>query len=394
MAIEAALGCTVSSALCSKATAPTAATLAPQPFFEAGLDPSYCNVKGTPTSCTVAVATNQLSKFKAQQVFALWQALDNNVKGAGGTGFNFARSLMGTATSNATYGSAGQIVTGVSMGTGDGYSNYNGGYVSFKASNFHGLTFQENLTISKALGLGAYNQSTSSIAAEDNWNLKQQYGRQGFDQKVIFNTFIVYQTPWYKDQRGIIGHVAGGWTFSPVVTAGTGQPQQCVTNNSGQNFGGEDGANFTDGESCIFTQKPTSGLLHTHRGITGGPDAQSINVGTSVHAGSPSAAINVFSNPAQVYDMTRPPILGLDARDGGAGPLSTLGYTNLDLSIKKQITIFERFNVEASGVFLNFLNHTDLGLPSLSLASVSSFGVVKSQYNSPRQIQMGLRASF
>jgi hypothetical protein len=398
MAIETAFGCTVSASLCSHnaSTAGTKTTsvnpvVAPQPFFETALNPSYCTGY---TSCTAAVVAKQAANFAAQKVFALWQALDNNVGGANGTGFAFARSLMGTATSNATYGSAGQVVTGLSMGTGDGYSNYNGGYVSFKASDFHGLTLQENLTWSKALGLGAYNQSTSSIAAEDNWNLAQQYGRQSFDQKIIFNTFIVYQTPWYRDQRGILGRVAGGWTLSPVVTAGTGQPQQCVSNNNGQNFGGEDGANFTDSENCIFNAKPSAGLLHTYRGITGGPDSNNINVGTSVHAGSPSASINVFTNPAAIYDLTRPPILGLDARDGGSGPLSSLGYVNLDLSVKKQIAVYERFSLEASGVFFNALNHTDLGLPSLSLQSVSSFGVVKSQYNSPRQIQMGLRANF
>jgi hypothetical protein len=183
------------------------------------------------------VVAKQASAFGAQRVFALWQALDNNVNGAGGAGFVFGRSLMGTATSNATYGGAGQVVTGLSMGTGAGYGNYHGGYVSFKANNFHGITLQENLTYSKALGLNSYNQSTSSIAAEDNFNLKEQYGRQGFDQKIIFNTFIVYSTPWYKNQSGIVGRLAGGWTLSPVVVAGTGQPLQCTSNNSGQNFG-------------------------------------------------------------------------------------------------------------------------------------------------------------
>ena len=64
-------------------------------------------------------------------------------------------------------------------------------YLSFKTTDFHGLTLQENLTVAKALGLGAYTQSTSSTAPEDSWNLKQQYGKQPFDQKYIFNTFIV-----------------------------------------------------------------------------------------------------------------------------------------------------------------------------------------------------------
>ena len=396
-AVEAAFGCTTSASLCSTAT--TNATknkiypvVAPQPFFEAALGgptSAYCSAY---SSCTAAVVAKRAGNFGAQQVFSLWQGLDNNVNGAGGAGWVFNRSLMGTTTSNTTYGGAGQVVTGLSIGTGAGYSNYNGGYVSFKINSFHGLTLQENLTYSKALGLGAYNQTTSSIAAEDNFNLQEQYGRQGFDQKFIFNTFIVYQTPWYKDQHGLIGRFAGGWTFSPVVTAGTGQPLQCVTNNNGQNFGGEDGANFTDSENCIFTSKPTGGV-RTNRGIVGTADPLGVNVATTPK-GTGSAAVNIFTNPVATFDNVRPPILGLDTQDGGAGPISGLGYLNLDLSVRKGIAVFERFNLEATGVFLNVMNHTDFTNPSLSLQSAGNWGITKTQGNTPRQIQAGIRASF
>ncbi len=396
--IETALGCTSSAALCRTSVIPT---IAPQPFFETalgGAGSQYCttDANGKPAaygSCTAAVVAKKAANFRAQQVFSLWQSLDNNVNGQGGAGFIFPRSLMGTATSNATYGGAGQVVTGLSMGTPAGYGNYHGGYVSFKTNSFHGMTLQENLTFSKALGLGSYNQSTSSIGAEDNYNLSQQYGRQSFDEKLIFNTFIVYQTPWYKDQRGFLGRAAGGWTLSPVVTAGTGQPLQCVTNNNGQNFGGEDGANFTDTENCIFLSQP-SGRTQTHRGVLGGPDASALSIGTNYKLPGPASAVNIFTSPAAAFDGTRPPILGIDARDGGSGPISALSFLNLDLSVKKDVLLFERFNLEATGVFLNVLNHNEFSNPSLSYQSLTNFGTSKTQGNTPRQIQMGLRANF
>ncbi len=388
-AIETAFGCATSASMCAKSAAPT---VSPQPFFEAalgGAGSAYCAAF---SSCTAAVVSKQGSRFRTQQVFGIWQALDNNVNGASGAGFVFPRSLMGTTTSNAAYGGTGQVVTGLSMGTAAGYSNYHGGYVSFKTNNFHGMTLQENLTFSKALGLGAYNQSTSSTAAEDNYNLNEQYGRQAFDQKVIFNTFIVYQTPWYKDQHGFVGRAAGGWTISPVVTAGSGQPLQCTSNNQGQNFGGEDGANFTDTENCVFVTNP-GGRTQTYRGIVGAVDPSGVSVATNPK-GPGSAAVNVFTNPVSVFDNVRPPILGIDARDGGSGPISGLGYINLDMSVKKDLIVFEKFNLEATGVFLNFLNHNDFANPSLNLQSTANFGYTKSQGNSPRQIQMGIRASF
>lgn len=394
-ALETQLGCTVSASQCAKSVLPTGAAVTPQPFFEAalgGATSAYCSKY---SSCTEAVLAKNTSKFRAQQLFALWQSLDNNVNGVGGTGFTFGRSLMGTATSNATYGSAGQVVSGLTIGTANGYSNYHGGYVSFKANNWHGITLQENLTYSKAMGLGAYNQSTSSQAAEDNWNLHQQYGRQGFDQKFIFNTFLVYNTPWFKSQRGILGRAAGGWTLSPVVTAGTGQPLQCTTNNSGQNFGGEDGANITDSlQNCIFTSKYTGGS-HTHRGITGGVDPLGDgNIGTAVHAGGTNAQVNMFTDPVAVWDTVRPPVLGIDTNSQGAGVIRGLGYVNVDLTVRKKLVIYEKYTIEASGIFINALNHLDFSNPSLSLQSPTSFGVTKTQGNSPRAIEMGIRASF
>jgi hypothetical protein len=405
VAIETLMGCASSSTACANAVKPTTTTVvAKQPFFEAALGGATSTYCMNYNSCTAAVLANQFSNFQTQKVFSLWKGLDNNVNGAGGTGFVFTgaaggsgRSLMGTAITStpASYGSAGQIVSGATMATGQGYGNYNGGYASYKISGIHGITLQENLTFSKALGLASVTQSSSSVAAQDSFNLSQQYGKQSFDQKLIFNTFISWDTPWYKTQRGIIGRFAGGWTISPVVTAGTGQPQVCSTNNGTQSFGGDDGVNISDnGESCIFTQR-YSGGYHTHRGVLGGPDASgTLNVGTTVHVGGPTAAVNEFKNPAAVYDSTRPVILGLDVKDPAAGTFQGLPYLNLDMSVKKRLVVYKSINLEATGVFANALNHMEFSNPSLSIATPAAFGVTKTQGNTPRQIQMGIRANF
>lgn len=397
VAIETAFGCTTSASLCSKS--PTPINIAPQPFFETALGGPNSPFCVGHTSCTAALVANATyaSYFRQQKVFSLWQGLDNNTFGAAASATNpqfyFARSLMGTPTSNTTNGSGGQVVSGMNQDVPNGYSNYNGGYISFKTSGWRGLTLQENFTYSKALGLQPGNQSASGSTDVDNYNPSEQYGRQGFDQRFIFNTFIVYETPWYQQQRGIIGRIAGGWTISPVLTAGTGQPLTCATNNTGQSFGSNDGNNLSDTENCVFLNKYTGGY-HTHRGILGGADPNGIAVGTAVHPGSSSAAVNMFTNPVAVFDNVRPLILGLDTRSGGAGRISGLPYLNLDLSTKKRLIVHERYSVEVSAVFENVMNHLDFSNPSLSLQSPSSWGVIKTQGNTPRQIQFGVRTNF
>ena len=89
-----------------------------------------------------------------------------------------------------------------------------------------------------------------------------------------------------------------------------------------------------------------------------------------------------------------PALLGLDTRSGGGGRISGLGYLNLDLSIKKRLVVYEKVSMEFSGVFTNFMNHLDFANPSFSLQSTSNWGTTKTQGNNPRQIQMGVRASF
>jgi hypothetical protein len=397
--IEGAFGCTISASLCAKSAVPT---VTPQPFFETalgGTGSAYCGS----TSCTQAVVNKNVANFRTQKVFNIYSGLDNNVNGAGGAGFLFPRTLMGTPvtnTANPLNGVGGQVGSGMTVATSNNYGNYNGVYVSVKTTNYHGLTLQENLTYSKALGINPITQATSGNVPNDSYNLSLGYGVDGYNQKYIFNTFIVWQIPYYQDQHGVIGRVLGGWTVAPVVTAGTGQPLNCYTNNEGSNggqsFGQGDGNNIGSTEQCIFTT-PYAKSLRTNRGIFGGTDPNGVAVGTSVHKGSPSAAVNIFRNPAAVFDSVRAPILGLDTRDSGAGPIPGLGYLDLDVSVKKDIVVFERFKLQATGVFTNVMNHMEFANSSsstISLQSVSSWGVYKSQGNNPRQIQMGLRASF
>jgi hypothetical protein len=122
-------------------------------------------------------------------------------------------------------------------------------------------------------------------------------------------------------------------------------------------------------------------------------DANGISVGTTT-AGGGAAAVNRYLSPAAVYDSVRPVILGLDNRAGGEGPISGLPYWNLDVSIRKNLKLYEHLNLELSGILTNVFNHMDFSNGSLSLATPATFGVITSQGNSPRLIQMGARISF
>jgi len=366
-AVERAMGCATSQAMCQAATAATT-MVAPQPFFETALaGTGYC----TPGNCTATVVSKEFVNFQSQNVWTLWSDLDN---GSTAPGFNFPFSMMNT-------GPNAQISSNVTPSTSFGHGNYNGAFVTFRMNDWHGVTLQNNFTWSKALGTGSYVQATSGLTAVDPFDIDRQYGPQVFDRKFVDTMFLVYQLPFYQSQRGLLGHVLGGWTFSPVFTAGSGAPLFCV-DNSGVPFEGYSGAQEFGAADNIFINTDANCLQTTK--YTGGASVHYLADGTA----------NIFANPSAVFNTLRPPILGIDNRTGGLGQFRGLPYWNMNLGIKKNFRVRERFSADASANFVNVLNHNQLLDPILSLQSPASFGQLSTEGTLPRTLEFGIRVSF
>jgi len=69
------------------------------------------------------------------------------------------------------------------------------------------------------------------------------------------------------------------------------------------------------------------------------------------------------------------------------------GIVSLDMSIIKNNHITDRIKAQLRGDFFNALNHPQFSAPNLSPTS-SAFGIISSQANLPRTIQVGLRLTF
>ena len=118
------------------------------------------------------------------------------------------------------------------------------------------------------------------------------------------------------------------------------------------------------------------------------------SIGTNVE-GPGSAAINMFQNPAAVFHQVRAPILGIDTKNPGQGPISGLPYWNVDLSLTKSVRIAEGVAFEFSFISTNVFNHLDFQSPSdMALYDTTGWGVVNAQGNTPRQMQFGGRIRF
>jgi hypothetical protein len=382
-AVEQYLGCATSAQACGAAVPSGGAaytsyinSLTRQPFFEAALaGTGYCNGY---SSCTAAVLDQELGNFEQQAVWNTWSDLDSG-------GFNFSRTMQNTAIPGQANGGSGQMSSGIAENASVGYGNYNGGFISFGTRDWHGLTMQHNFTWSKALGTGAVVQASSEYTPNDPYNLGAMYGNQNFQRKLVYNTYVVAQEPWFKGQQGLLGRVAGGWTLAPVFTAGSGAPVYCNTNTDGQGWGGGDANDYFDNEQCVFTTRYNAGHS-AHFGVSG-----SNGIGDDVLSTPP---VNLFKDPVSVWNQVRAPILGIDTKNPGQGPFTGQTYWNLDAQVKKNVRVLESASVEFSFISTNVLNHRVFADPYLALNDSTDWGVISAQGNTPRKMEFGARVDF
>jgi hypothetical protein len=76
--------------------------------------------------------------------------------------------------------------------------------------------------------------------------------------------------------------------------------------------------------------------------------------------------------------------------------LRTPGINNWDFSLLKKTTITERFNLEFRGEIFNLFNRVQFGPPnnSVTTAANPTTGIITTQVNQPRLIQLALRLLF
>jgi len=368
-------------------------TLTPQPFFETalgGAGSKYCSTKVglvTPTSCTAAVALNEGGNggnLSTQAAWYVWSDLDAgpfqpDIVG----GVNVGGVLSGPTMMQ----NSGQLTSdGIGVNASVGYGNYNALFITTRIADWHGLTLQSNFTYGKALGTGSYVQASSAYTEDDPFDTSRGYGPQAWDRKFLLNTFLVYQPAYYKNQQGVIGHLLGGWSIAPILTAGSGNPLFLSTY-SGADFGASGAASLFGNEQAVpVTGCSFSRSTSRHDNV---PGSNGIGVNGAFN-------LNLYANPSASFNCFRNPVLGFDnGHNGGLGnTLRGQPFWNVDIQIKKTTRITERVSVEFQVIVANVFNHAQFFDPSMSLSSPGDWGALEGQENTNRQFEFGGRIRF
>ncbi|HVH88262.1 MAG TPA: carboxypeptidase-like regulatory domain-containing protein, partial [Terriglobales bacterium] len=337
------------------------ASIPNQPFFESILaGSSFCK-----PSCTQGVLAKASSNFTAQQVFTLWNTIQS--------GF-----VTGPAT--AAINQVGNMFFWASQG----HSNYNAGFIALHERNWRGLTLDANLTYSHSLDNTAGGIQDVDRAVPNSYNLNYGYGNSAFDRKYVLNVVGTYLEPFGKNP-GLVNHLIRDWSFSPIFAWYSGLPLK-VGVGSSQEFGQTSSAT-----ASATALAPDTFGNSVHSGITG--DAAT-NIATTGNPAKGGTGLNLFGNPVAVYQSYAPILLSQVTNGNFSGNLRGMARWNLDLDIARKLQWTERVSSTLSLQMFNVFNHVQLADPTLSLQSPQNFGVLGTQLNQPRVLELGLHIDF
>jgi hypothetical protein len=121
--------------------------------------------------------------------------------------------------------------TGVQrLRTNTGYSYYNSLQTEFRANNmFKQLTVRAGYTFSKTLDnvseiFGSFGAGGTTAFSQNPSDFKKgEYSYSGLDIPHNFTLLINEEMPWFKDQKGLVGHILGGWSISGNYVLSSGQ---------------------------------------------------------------------------------------------------------------------------------------------------------------------------
>jgi hypothetical protein len=335
------------------------ASVAPQPWFE-----NQVGMGGT-----VNLATSQTAAFRDGLLNELW------------TSIQVSRFIAGQPPITNLQ------VLDIWMRTDGGRSNYNSFFVTLRKRFSQGLTFDLNYTLSQALDQAGQIQNfigTFSSAYDPDID----YGPAFFDRRHVFNAIWLYDLPFGRGRRWSVNNawdkVVGGWYVSGIYSANSGLPLTVAQSN--QVWGG-DPLNFSVAAGAIPIGNPNLSN-NVQSGVRG-----SNGIGTNSDPGRGGSGLNLFANPETAFNGFRKIRISEDGRSG-RGVLRGLPRWNLDFSIGKKTNITESIKTVLLFDFFNLFNGVEFADPSLSLLDPASFGVLNTQFNTPRAVQFGFRVEW
>ena len=314
---------------------------------------------------TNGINTDQLNPSFFSLGSSLTQSVANPFYKNGGVG-----SIANATVSRAQLLSPFPEYTSVALSAADaGAARYYSFYLRAQRRFGNGLSLLASYTWSRSnddltgVNLAGTSQVASPAGPQNAYNLNGEWSLSAQDVPNRFTTAITYELPFGKGKpflhnSRVLDLIVGGWSANAFSVIQSGYPLSVTQPNNNSVFG----ASY---------QRPNA---------TGTSPATS---------GSTDSRINSWLNPAAFSQASLLTFGNTSRFLNVRGP----GLFNWDLSAFKTFSIKERVTAQFRAEALNATNTVYFGTPNTTFTN-SSFGVITSQINNPRLLQLGVRVSF
>ena len=228
-------------------------------------------------------------------------------------------------------------------------ANYSSMQVSLNHRTARDLTLGIAYTWSKNLTDQSSDRGVANTYAYDP---KLDYGASSLNEPQIFVANFVYKEPFFREQRGLTGHLIGGWELSGIVTLDSG----LSINATQTSLAGPTG--YADPFACPLD---TTGLC-----------AASSPAGTylgGLGIGVPNADISPRPDETHSVHLTKTRLEWFDPSvfsfaqghfgNGGVGNFLSPGFEKFDVGLMKNFKIGERTSLQMRAEAFNVFNHTN-----------------------------------
>jgi hypothetical protein len=243
--------------------------------------------------------------------------------------------------------------------------NYNSLQTQVQKRFRDGSTINADYTYSKAL---TNSQSDRSNAPANINNVAAEYGPTTYNRKNVFSANFVYHLPFFREEKGISGRVLGGWEISGIVTAAAGLP-------------------FTPATSSV----DPGGLGLLAGGVVGAanrPDELA-----NPNSGAPHTRTSWLVNgTGQQRAFANVPLGQYRPGNASVGSIVGPGYQNWDLSLFKNLRLYDNVSLQLRGESFNTFNHTNWVGLTTNITS-TAYGQITSAADA-RRLQLGAKLYF
>jgi hypothetical protein len=271
-------------------------------------------------------------------------------------------------------------------------SNYNGLQAKVTKKFSGNSMIDANYTFSRALTNvpGDLNQG-----AQNSYNFSQNYGPNPLNRSNVLTVDAVWDLPWYRDQKGIVGAIAGGWQLTGIWVVNSGLPLTVTMPTGGVVNYGFGTSNFVT--SAYNPSLTNGGLVNDSAGLGIAPGSRSLSVLRPNVVLNPNNGYGLVSlkNRTNWFNQTAfiaPSPASYQVGNEKSGIITGPGLNRLDLGVSRTFKLYRQSVFELRGEAFNAINHTNWGTVSTDAAS-PQFGQVLTARD-PRTLQVAGKIRF